>query len=349
MAAPVITSSYQANGNKNQPFSYQITATNNPISYTASGLPGGLSINLTTGLISGTPVKNGVTTVTVIATNTDGSGSRNVTLVINPFAYTANVLNTQLSAANTVVTQALTAINKYENSINEIYPIMDWICSQIVYTAHKALTASMLAAGGPFTGIPNNFGQPGGAAYNFLDATFTTTVSTITASFKWPTNNKGQNLFPEFANRYDYTAMYGTTYNTGSKYLPYNWPNGTTDYSTNYYRHVGGAITDPNVSPGPVNRGAGEGVSQTQLFSFTINYGIARTNSYDRSVNISSLINSYSATVFNDLVYMTSKLPQDCFQYFPGLYGQVSDAYQNYDLGTKRKTQVLRMMNVTDS
>jgi len=349
MAAPVITSIAKAIGNKSQPFSYQITATNNPVSYAASGLPAGLTINLTSGLISGIPAYNGVTTISVVATNLDGSGIKNVDIVINPYAYTTNTLNVQLSAVNTVISQALTSINKYENAVNEIYPIMDWICKQVVYTAHKALTAAVLAAGGPFTGTPNNFGQAGGATYNFLNGTFTSTVSTITASFNWPTNSKGQNLFPAFSNIYDYTSMQGTTYNTGSKYLPYNWPTGIVDYSTNYYRHIGGNITDPDVPPGPVGRGSSDGVSQTQFYPFTISYGIARTGSYNSTVNISSLINSYSATVFNDLVYFTSKIPQDCFPYFPGLYGLVYNAYQDYNLGIKRKVQVYRMLDVTDS
>jgi len=349
MAAPVITSSAQATGNKNQPLSYQITATNNPVSYASSGLPAGLTVNLTTGLISGTPANNGVTTITVVASNSSGAGIKNVDFIISPYAYTTNILDTQLSAVNTVISQALTAINKYENAVNEIYPIMDWLCKQVVYTAHKALTAAVIAAGGPFTGAPNNFGQAGGVAYNFLNSTFTSTVSTITASFNWPTNSKGQNLFPAFSNIYDYTSMQGTTYNTGSKYLPYNWPNGTTDYSTNYYRHIGGNITDPDVPPGPIGRGSGDGVTQTQSFPFTINFGIARTGSYNGTVNITSLINSYSATVFNDLVYFTSKIPQDCFPYFPGLYGLVYNAYQDYNLGVKRRVQVYRMLDVTDS
>ena len=349
MAAPVITSPAEVIGNKNVSLSYQIVATNNPVSYASSGLPAGLTVDLVTGLITGAPANNGVTTVTVVASNSSGSGIKNVDFIISPYAYATNILNVQLSAVDTVISQSLTSINKYENAINEIYPIMDWMCKQVVYTAHKALTAAVIAAGGPFTGAPNNFNQAGGAAYNFLNGTFTSTVSTITASFNWPTNSQGQNLFPAFSNIYDYTSMQGTTYDTGSKYLPYSWPNGTTDYSTNYYRHIGGTITDPDVPPGPVGRGSGDGVTQIQSFPFTIRFGIARTGSYNSTVNVTSLINSYSATVFNDLIYFTSKLPQDCFPYFPGLYGLVYNSYREYNLGVKRKVQVYRMLDVTGS
>jgi hypothetical protein len=46
---PVITSASSATGAVNSSFTYQITATNSPISYAASGLPAGLSVNTSTG------------------------------------------------------------------------------------------------------------------------------------------------------------------------------------------------------------------------------------------------------------------------------------------------------------
>ena len=55
------------------PFSYQITANNNPTWYSASGLPTGLSCNGTTGLISGTPTRIEAVLVTVQARNRYGS------------------------------------------------------------------------------------------------------------------------------------------------------------------------------------------------------------------------------------------------------------------------------------
>jgi hypothetical protein len=44
-----------ASGKVGLAFSYQITPSNNPISFNATDLPAGLSINKTTGIISGTP------------------------------------------------------------------------------------------------------------------------------------------------------------------------------------------------------------------------------------------------------------------------------------------------------
>ena len=86
-AAPVITSRNTASGTVGIAFSYQITATNNPTSYGAAPLPGGLSVNTATGLISGTPTTPGTTQVTLSATNAAGTGTEILTLTINSTSY----------------------------------------------------------------------------------------------------------------------------------------------------------------------------------------------------------------------------------------------------------------------
>ena len=54
-APPVITSALAASGQEGQPFNYQIAASNSPTNYGATGLPSGLSVDTTMGVISGTP------------------------------------------------------------------------------------------------------------------------------------------------------------------------------------------------------------------------------------------------------------------------------------------------------
>ncbi|HYG75324.1 MAG TPA: putative Ig domain-containing protein [Planctomycetota bacterium] len=81
-AAPVVSSSANAQAVLNQAFAYTITATNNPTSYNASGLPLGLSVNQNSGQISGTPTQLGTFNVTITATNGGGTGSLNLNLSV---------------------------------------------------------------------------------------------------------------------------------------------------------------------------------------------------------------------------------------------------------------------------
>ena len=53
----------------------QIVASNTPTSYSASPLPLGLVVDTTTGIISGTPAIEGLTTTLITAINDDGSGN----------------------------------------------------------------------------------------------------------------------------------------------------------------------------------------------------------------------------------------------------------------------------------
>jgi hypothetical protein len=83
VAAPVISSAGTASGTVGSAFSYTITASNNPASFGASGLPTGLSVNTANGVISGTPTASGTFNATVTATNAGGTGSKPVTFSIN--------------------------------------------------------------------------------------------------------------------------------------------------------------------------------------------------------------------------------------------------------------------------
>lgn len=78
-ALPTITSPLTASGSVGQAFTYQITANNNPTSFSATGLPAALTLNTTTGQITGTPTASGATNVTIRAI---GSSTASATLVL---------------------------------------------------------------------------------------------------------------------------------------------------------------------------------------------------------------------------------------------------------------------------
>lgn len=81
---------------------YQIVATNSPASYSASGLPLGVSVDTTTGLISGTTTIQGVYTIGLVATNNNGaSATVNLTLTVGalPAITSASSLNASSSQA----------------------------------------------------------------------------------------------------------------------------------------------------------------------------------------------------------------------------------------------------------
>ena len=120
---PVITSADSASGIFGVSFSYQITATSSPTSYGATGLPAGLLVNTSSGLISGTVANAGTYPFTVSATNAGGTGTRTVTLSIAKAAATVTLANltptydgTAKSATATTGPAGLTVNFTYDGS-----------------------------------------------------------------------------------------------------------------------------------------------------------------------------------------------------------------------------------------
>lgn len=97
---PVITSPTMASGRQNDPFLYQITASQNPGSYTSSALPGGLSLNGATGVISGVPSTNGTFNITLGAVNAGGTGNATLSLFIAPPIPPPVILSPMFAAGN---------------------------------------------------------------------------------------------------------------------------------------------------------------------------------------------------------------------------------------------------------
>lgn len=81
VATPVITSALTAIGTYGAPFSYTITAANEAVSYSATGLPAGLTL-APNGIIAGMPAQSGSFTVILGATNAAGTGQASLALTI---------------------------------------------------------------------------------------------------------------------------------------------------------------------------------------------------------------------------------------------------------------------------
>src|SRR5436305_1941616 len=94
----MIISAATAIGTAGTAFMYQITASNTPTSFGATGLPIGLSVNTATGLISGSPSAAGTSTITLQATNAGGTGTKSLVLTVNP---SKPVITSAITAAGT--------------------------------------------------------------------------------------------------------------------------------------------------------------------------------------------------------------------------------------------------------
>lgn len=89
-----------------EPFIYTIFGSHNPSSYGATGLPAGLSVNVATGVISGTPSVIGDFSIMLIAINQGGAGS--ATLVLHVVAPPVPVIDTSVTHGRAITVEAFT-------------------------------------------------------------------------------------------------------------------------------------------------------------------------------------------------------------------------------------------------
>ena len=107
--APTVTGNLNLVGIVGTPLSYFITAAGNPVSYSATGLPPGLSVDSGTGLIYGTPATNGVFSTIISAVNSLGAiGS--ATLTINLATNLTNLTFTNTSTTSWICPANVTSI-----------------------------------------------------------------------------------------------------------------------------------------------------------------------------------------------------------------------------------------------
>jgi hypothetical protein len=109
--APVITSPDIAYDAVGTPFTYQITATNAPLAFSAKGLPAGLTLSATGGTITGTPTDTADATVAITAANADGIGTAILTLTTAPVTPVINSPTTATVLVGGAFSYQITATN----------------------------------------------------------------------------------------------------------------------------------------------------------------------------------------------------------------------------------------------
>lgn len=109
--APVITTPQAAGAALRESFIYPIAASNTPTSYGATGLPTGLIVNTSTGLISGMPTASGTFSATLSATNSTGTGTATLTVIVSPTVAVTTLAGTLGVSGSTNATGTAASFN----------------------------------------------------------------------------------------------------------------------------------------------------------------------------------------------------------------------------------------------
>jgi hypothetical protein len=147
IGAPTIISPLNAGAVAGVAFAYTILATNTPTSYSATGLPAGLTLNTSTGAITGTVAASGTAVATITATNASGSGKSPLTITT-----TASAVAPTITSAATINAKVGALVNAFLSATGTS-PIV-WAVTSGQLPAGLSLNAST----GAITGTPTTEG-----------------------------------------------------------------------------------------------------------------------------------------------------------------------------------------------
>jgi formylglycine-generating enzyme required for sulfatase activity len=117
--APAISHPGRTDGQVGSPYSYQIQSKNKPTSFGATPLPAGLSINSTTGRISGTPTAAGLFTANLTASNAGGTSRNDMQFHIAPVMSKLINLPASISFGNRKINQTANLALNITNPTSE--------------------------------------------------------------------------------------------------------------------------------------------------------------------------------------------------------------------------------------
>ncbi len=147
------------------------------LTYSAAGLPAGLSVNSSTGLISGTPTTAGTSTVTVTATDTTGaSGSASFSWTVNPAGGNTVTVTNPGSQTSTVGTAVSLQVQASDSAAGQT----------LTYAASGLPAGLSIGPSGLIAGTPTT------ASTSTATVTATDgTGATGSAVFSWTVNTAG--------------------------------------------------------------------------------------------------------------------------------------------------------------
>ncbi len=169
---PVIGSLQNVSGTRGLPFTYQISASNSPTSFSLlGGLPSGLAFNSDTGLISGTQNEAGAFELLIGASNSGGADSK--PLAITSLPALAN--QTVLVPFNQPMTYSIVSSESGEGVIYSTGPLP----TGLSLDAATGLVSGMPSQAGTYQ-VPIQVTRRGATAMAMLQLDFTDTLPIIT-------------------------------------------------------------------------------------------------------------------------------------------------------------------------
>ena len=233
-AAAAITSATTGTAQAGYPFSYTIASSGvtSPV-YSTSTLPAGLSLNTSTGVISGTistTATQGLSNITLTATGTGGPATGNLALTINP-----------PPPAAPVITSAATATGKLTQAFS--YQITTGTTSPSSTPTSYAIVTGTLPSGlalntstGAITGTPNGTAGVTVVTYTATNPTGTSAEQTLTITL-------------DAAPLYAWNNT-GTVWTSASSWTNGVAPANSASTDTAVFGNLGGSATSVNVGTG---------------------------------------------------------------------------------------------------